>query len=123
MYLKSPKGARASWMGRMLGPALFGAAAFAVTAASAQVTEAEPSGTLETVEGMLADGTPYLLRRPSNWNRIVVTDLDRKARSDASVYQLLIESGYGMVRSGSRVLWDAACQLSDQSWDRHAGGR
>lgn len=50
---------------------------------------------VEAVEGKLADGAPYLVRKPSNWNGIVIVDLDGLAQRDLPSYKLLIKAGYG----------------------------
>lgn len=67
------------------------------TSAQADVPKGAPVAGVEEFDGRLADGTPYLLRRPSNWNGIVVRDLDGVARKDDASYSMLLKAGYGTV--------------------------
>jgi pimeloyl-ACP methyl ester carboxylesterase len=93
---------RASQAGRTLRYAILGAATFAVTTAFTQVAMAEPSNTVETIEGKLADGTAYLLRKPANWNGIVINDLDGILRRNAIPYRMMLEAGYGTAAAERR---------------------
>lgn len=68
-------------------------------------TQDASTASVETAEGNLGDGTPYLVRKPVNWNGIVVIDLDGRARRDDGVYQLLLKAGYGTA-GADRRLWD-----------------
>lgn len=64
-------------------------------AQTAKTSRAAP--VVEEFEGRLADGTPYLVRKPSNWNGIVLRDLDGVRAKDSAFYTMLIERGYGTV--------------------------
>jgi pimeloyl-ACP methyl ester carboxylesterase len=105
MQCESGKGLLTSMMRGKRPLAIFGAAAFAITTVFAQAAKAESSPAVERIEGKLADGTPYLLRKPSNWNGIVVTDLDGIFRGEDGVYQLLLKAGYGTAGANRRP-WD-----------------
>jgi pimeloyl-ACP methyl ester carboxylesterase len=61
---------------------------------AAQATEKAPPGVQE-FQGKLADGTPYLLRKPANWNGIVLRDLDGVRSRNERYYRMLLELGYG----------------------------
>jgi pimeloyl-ACP methyl ester carboxylesterase len=104
MQGKSREGSRA-WAKLRL--AVFGAATLAMSGSFAQVTAAESSDGVQTITGKLADGTPYLVRKPSNWNGIVIIDLDGTSRAEAAIYRQLVKAGYGMAGAHRRP------------WDRH----
>jgi pimeloyl-ACP methyl ester carboxylesterase len=107
MYCRSPERARVSRMGRMLQLAVLGAATFAVSTAFAQVAKTESFPAVERIDGKLADGSPYVLQKPSNWNGIVIIDLDGERRADSDAYRMFLKAGYGMAGASRR------------SWDRH----
>jgi pimeloyl-ACP methyl ester carboxylesterase len=64
--------------------------------------------TFEEDGGMLPDGTPYLMRVPSNWTGAVIRDLDYAtyARSDdrSRNRSYLLEKGYAMIGTGRHRL-------------------
>jgi pimeloyl-ACP methyl ester carboxylesterase len=69
--------------------------------AQAQAQKGVPKGKpvpgVQEFSGKLADGTPYLIRKPRNWNGIVVRDLDGITRKDDAAYSLMLRAGYGTV--------------------------
>lgn len=111
MHLKLREGAWAARMSRLLWLTFFGAVTIAFTAVSAQTTEMELSDGVQTIEGKLADGTSYLLRKPANWNGIVVNDLDGIWRRNAVPYRMLLESGYGTAAAERRAY--------DRAWTKN----
>lgn len=72
-----------------------------VLAAQAQAAKGVPKGKpvpgVQEFAGKLADGTPYLIRKPTNWNGIVVRDLDGMTRRDDAAYSMMLKAGYGAV--------------------------
>jgi pimeloyl-ACP methyl ester carboxylesterase len=58
---------------------------------------------VQTIEGKLPDGSAYMLRKPANWNGIVINDLDGRSQRDA--YQLLLKAGYATA-AGERRPYD-----------------
>lgn len=69
---------------------------------------------VQKFEGRLADGTPYRLQKPSNWNGILVSDLDGIEDGDTETYYLLLKAGYGTA-SVMRRSYDRTWTLN--RWD------
>ena len=52
--------------------------------------------TYEEEGGTFGDGTRYLMRVPSNWNRTVIRDLDYATRPNSDRYMFLLAQGYAV---------------------------
>lgn len=80
-----------------LGAAVATAASLAVLPAGmAMASPASDSGngSVRELDGTLPDGTVWRMRVPSNWNGVLINDLDYQSQSDGPNYQLLTEEGY-----------------------------
>jgi len=84
------------------------ALALPLTVASAVPTAAQAAddGVLVEVEGNLADGTEYFVRKPADWNGSVIIDLDGSSGRNRSIFAGLLDDGYGTAgttRQGDRA--------------------
>jgi len=84
------------------GPLLVILISFAVSPGEASGQAPYPVA-YEEIEGTLSDGTLFLLRRPENWNRIVVSDLDFRTRAEHEVYRRLLADGFGLSGTARRA--------------------
>lgn len=64
--------------------------------AQAAQVKAQPAAAFEELEGKLADGTLYVLRKPANWNGIVLRNLDGHMLKDSPAHLLFLSAGYGL---------------------------
>jgi len=78
--------------------------------ATAQVTFTEERGTLP-------NGTPYMMRVPSNWNRVLINDLDFIASANGARDLYWLGQGYALSgtnrRSDRRTNYNPAMEISD----------
>jgi len=82
--------------------ALFALAAATALAVVPTVTEAQsPNWTAE--RGVLPRGTTYEMRKPNNWNGVLIDDLDFAASPDAPRYLWLVNAGYAVVGTARRA--------------------
>lgn len=76
------------------------ATALSVAAGSGAVAGAKPTAAEATdpaitqLDGTLADGTVWRIRVPSDWNGVLINDLDYQSSSDGANYKLLNQEGY-----------------------------
>ncbi|MCL4761547.1 MAG: hypothetical protein KJ018_07140 [Burkholderiales bacterium] len=80
---------------RMLNAGLLLLAFFALSA----VAVAQP---VTEIQGSLPNGTQYLMRVPSNWNGVLINDLDYRTNAGHERYAALLSMGYGLAGTARR---------------------
>lgn len=88
--------ARHCWQASVLAVGVLATGMISGAPVQAQGAVSAATAGMEEFEGKLADGTPYVLRKPANWNGIVLRDLDGQTNKDGAVHLLLLKSGYGL---------------------------
>ncbi|UUX95299.1 alpha/beta hydrolase [Aquabacterium sp. J223] len=64
--------------------------------ALAQILGCNGTVTYDEVEGTLPGGTPWGMRRPTNWNGVLINDLDYIPRKDSAQNCYWLQRGYGL---------------------------